>query len=91
MSKGILLLRDNAPTHILHVVMQTVGDLGLELLEHPPYLPDLVPFGYHVFTQLKKISEGCKPVFQRRSVEAWFAKQGETLVFHKSRGVTGSL
>ena len=41
--KGVLFLQDNAPTHKSHVAMLKIRDLGFELLEHPPYSPDLAP------------------------------------------------
>lgn len=31
--------------------------LKFELHEHPPYLPDLAPSDYHLFHNLKKVSE----------------------------------
>lgn len=36
-SKGMLFLQDNAPALKSHVAMQTVRDLGCELLEHTHY------------------------------------------------------
>ena len=48
LSKGVLFLQDNAPAHKSHVAMQKIRDLGFELLEHPPYSPDLVPSNYHL-------------------------------------------
>lgn len=33
-------------------------ELGLELLPHPPYSPDLAPSDYHLFSDLKKMLRG---------------------------------
>ena len=35
-----ILHQDNAPVHISRVVKQTMSDLKLEPLQHPPYSPD---------------------------------------------------
>ena len=40
---GILLFHDNAPSHNSLVVLDTVNELDIELLPHPPYSP--VRFG----------------------------------------------
>lgn len=34
---------DNAPTHTAHIVRELLHDLGLEVMEWPPYSPDLNP------------------------------------------------
>lgn len=81
LSKGVLFLQDNAPAHKSHVVMQKIRDLGLELLEHPPYSPDLAPSDYYLFPQLKKSLKGRKFSSNEEVIEAvevWFAEQEET-------------
>jgi len=50
-TKGVLFLHDNAPTHRPLV---TQKKLGFECLDHPPYSPDLAPSNYHLFPGLKK-------------------------------------
>ena len=43
LSRGVLLLQDNAPAHRSQVAMTAVSRCGFELLPHPPYSPDLAP------------------------------------------------
>jgi histone-lysine N-methyltransferase SETMAR len=54
LSRGILLLQDNAPCHTAKVSKQAVVDAGFEKIEHPPYSPDLAPSDYYLFPSLKK-------------------------------------
>ena len=45
-SRGILLLQDNAPAHTAHTAHTSTSAAeacGIELLPHPPYSPDLAP------------------------------------------------
>ena len=50
----VLLHQDNAPAHKSLVAMSTVHDCGFELIDHPPYSPDLAPSDYFLFPNLKK-------------------------------------
>ena len=50
--KGPLLLHDNARPHILKTTIQKLNQLGIEVLPHPPYSPDLAPTDYHLFKHL---------------------------------------
>ena len=38
---GLILHQDNAPEHVSCVVKQTMSDLNIEPLQHPPYSADL--------------------------------------------------
>lgn len=54
--KGVLLLQprfSNAHSHTSRVAMDAVSDAGFELLQHPPYSPDLAPCGFYLFFRLK--------------------------------------
>ena len=55
LSKGIMLLHDNAPPH---TIKDTIHACGCELLSHPPYSPDLTPSDFHLFSHLKKHLRG---------------------------------
>lgn len=57
-SKGILMLHDNAPSHTAHVTVDTLTKLKFELLPHPAYSPDLAPSDFHVFRKLKSDMKG---------------------------------
>lgn len=55
---GVLFLHDNATAHKASITMQKLTDIKLEILHHPPYLPDLTPGDYHLFPNLKKHLKG---------------------------------
>jgi transposase len=40
---GGIFQHDNAPTHTAHVVRDALRELGFEIMEWPPYSPDLNP------------------------------------------------
>lgn len=54
LSKGILLLHDNARPHAANRTQELIASFGWEQLDHPPYSPDLAPSDYHMFLHLKK-------------------------------------
>ncbi|PNF26278.1 hypothetical protein B7P43_G02687, partial [Cryptotermes secundus] len=51
---GINLLHDNARPHTANSVRNTVQRFGWEVLQHPPYSPDLSPCDFHIFGDLKR-------------------------------------
>jgi histone-lysine N-methyltransferase SETMAR len=51
---GALLHRDNARPHRALATRERIQELQWELLEHPPYSPDLVPSDFHLFGSLRK-------------------------------------
>lgn len=57
-TKGVLLLQDNAPVHKSRVAMEKAKSLGFELLPHPPYSPDLAPSDFYLFPNMKKHLRG---------------------------------
>ena len=78
LSRGVLFLQDNAPAHTAHETLRKIRDFGFELVDHPPYSPDLAPSDYHLFPQLKKHLKGTK--FHSDSeviaaTEAWLEAQ----------------
>ena len=58
LTKGVLLHQENAPAHKSLVAMSAVHDCGFELIDHPPYSPDLAPSDYFLFPNLKKYLAG---------------------------------
>ena len=50
--------RDNAPAHKSVLAMEKLRDLHYELLEHPPYSPDLTPSDFYLFPKLKLFLAG---------------------------------
>ena len=50
-AKGIKLLQDNASSHKVKWVMEYVERIGMKILEHPPYSPDLSPCDFWLFAK----------------------------------------
>ncbi|WKY12319.1 hypothetical protein Q1695_003698 [Nippostrongylus brasiliensis] len=56
----VLLLMDNASPHTAKSTKKKLEELGIELLPHPPYSPDLAPSDYHVFRSMQSFLAGKK-------------------------------
>ena len=54
LTKGVLFHQDNAPAHKSVVAMVAVCDSGFDMVDHPPYSPDLAPSDYFLFPNMKK-------------------------------------
>ena len=54
LSRGVIFHHDNAPVHKSAVAMSAIHHCGFQLMEHPPYSPDLAPSDFHLFPQLKR-------------------------------------
>ena len=55
--KGVILQHDNAPPHRARQTVDKIEKMGWELLQHPPYSPDLVPSYFHLFIYWKNLLE----------------------------------
>jgi histone-lysine N-methyltransferase SETMAR len=53
-------LHENAHPHTANQTGETVNELGYELMEHPPYSPDLAPSGSNMFGSVKEALRGMK-------------------------------
>ncbi|XP_063386186.1 histone-lysine N-methyltransferase SETMAR-like [Cydia fagiglandana] len=60
LSKGTLMLHDNAPVHTARTTQLVMKELGFGTIDHPPYSPDLAPCDYFLFRNLKKDLRGRK-------------------------------
>ena len=56
--RGIKLLHDNAPAHKYTTVQEYLKESGLDVLDHPPYSPDLSPCDFWLFPRLKEMLAG---------------------------------
>jgi histone-lysine N-methyltransferase SETMAR len=84
LSKGILLLHDNAPVHKSKVAQAAIRECGFEQLNHPPYSPDLAPSDYYLFRQLKSNLRGQRFADDeelKSATETWFEEQSEKFYF----------
>ena len=52
--KKILFHQDNARVHTCLRSMAKIDELKFQLVDHPPYSPDLAPSDYFLFPNLKK-------------------------------------
>jgi hypothetical protein len=68
MSDKTALLHDNARPHTAHVT--GFFGRGWEILEHPPYSPDLAPSNFHLFPTWKNIFV---PSNSKHIMSAWGA------------------
>ena len=56
--RGIKLLHGNAPAHKSATVQEYLKESGLNVLDHPPYSPDLSPCDFWLFPRLKEMVAG---------------------------------
>lgn len=54
MTKGIVLLHDNARPHTARVTTDLLNTFGWDVFGHPPHSPDLAPSDFYLFTHLKQ-------------------------------------
>jgi hypothetical protein len=74
----LLLLHDNARPHSANQTTATQRSFKWEVLQHPPYSPDLVPSDFHLFGSLKHHLSGegfPDDDAVERAVRAWFRQQ----------------
>lgn len=60
MKAGPLVLIDNAPVHAANETRLCFENCGFELVEMPPYSPDIAPSDFYLFRNLKTWLRGCK-------------------------------
>lgn len=60
LDSGVILLHDNARPHLTHHVTDLLDSWQWEVLQHPPYSPDLSPCDYFLFSRMKKPLRGVK-------------------------------
>lgn len=54
----VVLLHDNVPLHLVKLVQDLLGLMHWEVLQRPPYTPDLSPCDLHVYDPLKESLKG---------------------------------
>jgi [histone H3]-lysine36 N-dimethyltransferase SETMAR len=80
LSKGVMLLHDNAPVHASQVAQLAIQRCGFHQCNHPPYSPDLAPSDFYLFRLLKKHLRGKRFTDDdqlRSAVEDWFGGREE--------------
>jgi histone-lysine N-methyltransferase SETMAR len=58
LSRGTVMLHDNACPHTAAATLDLIATFGWEQFHHPPYSPDLAPSDFHVFLHLKTFLGG---------------------------------
>ena len=53
-SRGVLLLHDNAPIHKCNIVQAAIRQVSFIELKHPAYSPDIALTNFHPLSNLKK-------------------------------------
>jgi histone-lysine N-methyltransferase SETMAR len=54
LSAGVVFLHDNARPHTARRTLTELQKFNWQVLDHPPYSPDLAPSDYHLFMNMKK-------------------------------------
>ena len=58
LTKGVLLLHDNAAPHKARVSQAAIRECNFEQIPHPPYSPHMAPSDFYLFPNLKKHLRG---------------------------------
>ena len=58
--RGMRLHWDNARPHFSRLTQSVIGRLGVSIVPHPPYSPDLAPSDFFLFGYLKNLMKGEK-------------------------------
>jgi histone-lysine N-methyltransferase SETMAR len=77
-TKGVLILQDNARTHVATATQELLQRFRWTVLEHPAYSPDLAPSDFHLFPTLKDHLAGHKFSSDdvKTAVTRWMKLQG---------------
>ena len=81
LSKGVVILHDNAHLHTSAHTVDTLQKLHFEVLKHPPYSPDLAPSDFHLFGLVKAALRGQRFTSDeevKTVVHSWLAAQPKT-------------
>jgi histone-lysine N-methyltransferase SETMAR len=79
-------LHDNTRPHTANQKLETINELGFELMEHPPCSLDLCPSDLHVFVSIKGALRGRRCSSDEeviRAVQNWLKTQPKTFFLTK--------
>lgn len=78
LSEGVVFLHDNARPHTASSTVELLQSFKWEVLEHPPYSPDLSPCDFHLFGQLKLALKGVRfnsDTKIKEAIKKWLKEQ----------------
>ena len=64
LSSGVVLLQDNSRPHTARRSTHLLQEFSWEVLNHPPYRPDLASSDFHFSLHLKKLLSGKRQRFK---------------------------
>ena len=73
LSKGVVLLHDNARPHTAAHTAKTLRKLKFKVMARPPYSPDLAPSNYHLSDPLKEATRDRRFTSDQEMKEAMHA------------------
>jgi hypothetical protein len=84
LSQTVILQHNNAWPHTASKTLETIQDLKFELLEHPPYSPDVTPSNFLMFGPLEDAIGGVR--FSdyeevKNAVHSWLCTQPRNFFF----------
>ncbi|UYV62766.1 hypothetical protein LAZ67_2001870, partial [Cordylochernes scorpioides] len=85
LSKGVVLLHDNACPHTAAHTVETFQKLNFKVLTHPLYSPDLSPSDFPLFVPLKEALGVDKTV--KEAVNSWLAAQPKIFFYEGFRKI----
>ena len=88
LTRGVLLLQDNAPAHKSQVAMTAAAECGFEILPHHSYSPDMAPSDFYLFPKLKSHFRGTKYGSNEGVIEAlneYLGDQKKAFYFERIR------
>ena len=69
--RRIILHHDNASSHTAHQTIEYLEQQNVEILDHPPYSPDLSPNDFFTFPKIKKKLRGQRFQTSKEAVQAY--------------------
>ncbi|CAH2087510.1 unnamed protein product [Euphydryas editha] len=69
--RRIILHHDNASSHSARQTTEYLKEGKVEILDHPPYSPDLSPNDFFTFPKIKKSLRGQRFQFGKEAVDAF--------------------
>jgi len=80
-SEGDVSLPNYARPRTAAYTTETLKKLNFEVLEHPPYSPDIARLDYHLFGPIKQARRGCCSTTDQQlkeMVHVWLVSQPKT-------------